>query len=253
MKRTQEGLVCPATTSDNADHATGGAADDLLGARRELDAGLALIGVVADNGDVVAGGAAESTTVTDLLLDVGDDGTLGDGAQGEDVADGQGGLLAGVDELAGVHALVGDESLGRLLELVGRVEDHAGEGRTTAGVVDDVLHNTAEVAMALGVVERPELRGVLPQTGVGSENAASALTLIADLDAKKEQSAPSPSPIIPPRETRLNRSIVAIEGSVSIRFEEFGNCGNEVYLRRDPSCPSYLRMWKCGTVVVDGG
>jgi hypothetical protein len=39
--------------------------------------------------------------------------------------------------------------------------------------------------MALGVVERPELRGSLPQTGVGSENAASALTLVADLDAKK--------------------------------------------------------------------
>jgi hypothetical protein len=35
--------------------------------------------------------------------------------------------------------------------------------------------------MALGVVEAAELRGVLPQAGVGSENAASALTLVADL------------------------------------------------------------------------
>ena len=74
--------------------------DDLLGTRGELDAGLALIGVVADNGDVVAGGAAQSTTVTDLLLDVGDNGTLGHGAQGQDVADRQGSVLAGVDELA---------------------------------------------------------------------------------------------------------------------------------------------------------
>lgn len=186
-ERTQEGLVCPATTSNNADHATSAAADDLLGARGELDAGLALIRVVTDNGDVVAGGATERTTVTRLLLNVGNHGTLRDGGEGEDVADGQGGVLAGVDELASVHALVGDESLGDLLELVGRVENDAGERRTTAGVVDDLLHETPDVAMALGVVEGAELRRVLPQAGVGSENAASALTLVADLDEKKNQ------------------------------------------------------------------
>jgi len=179
-RRLQEGLVCSATTSDNADHATSAAADDLLGAGRELDAGLALVGVVTDNGDVVAGGAAESAAVTDLLLDVGDDGTLRDGAEGEDVADGQGGVLAGVDELAGVHALVGNEGLALLLELVGAVEDDAGEGSTTTGVVDDLLYDATDVAMALGVVERAELGGGLPEAGVGSEDAAATLTLVAN-------------------------------------------------------------------------
>jgi len=179
----EEGLVGSATTSDNTDHTTGAAGDDLLGTGGELDAGLALIGVVADNGDVVAGGTAERTAVTDLLLDVGDDGTLRDGAKGQDVADGQGGVLAGIDELAGVHALVGDESLGLLLELVGGVEDNAGERRATAGIVDDLLHDTADVAMAFGVIEGSELGGGLVQTGVGSEDAAAALTLVADLRA----------------------------------------------------------------------
>ena len=140
---------------------------------------------MADNGDVVAGGAAESTAVAGLLLDVGDDGTFGDRGEGKDVADGQGRVLAGVDELAGVHALVGNESLGDLLELVGRVEDDTGEGRTTARVVDDLLHNTPDVAMALGEVEAAELRRSLPQAGVGSEDAAAALTLVADLDARE--------------------------------------------------------------------
>lgn len=106
--------------------------DDLLGTRGELDAGLALIGVVSNNGDVVAGGSAQSATVTNLLLDVGDDGTLGHLTDGEDVADGQGSLLSGVDELTSVHALVGDEGLGDLLELVGVAEDNTGEGSTTA-------------------------------------------------------------------------------------------------------------------------
>ena len=161
----EEGLVGTATASDDADHATGVAVDDLLGAGGELDTGLALVGVVADDGDVVAGGTAERTTVAGLLFDVGDDGTLRDGAEGQDVADGQGGLLAGVDELAGVHALIGDEGLLVLLELVGVAEDDLGEGRTTAGVVDDVLDYAPYVTVSLGVVEGSELGGSLSQAG----------------------------------------------------------------------------------------
>jgi len=95
----EERLVCSSTTGDDTDHTTAGAGEDLLGARRELDTGLALVGVVADDGHVVARGTAKRTTVTGLVLDVGEDGTLGDGGEREDVADGQGGVLAGVDEL----------------------------------------------------------------------------------------------------------------------------------------------------------
>ena len=169
--------------------------DDLLGTGGELDAGLALVGVVADNGDVVTGGAAKSATVTNLLLDVGDDGTLRHNTERKDVADGQSSLLSGVDELASVHALVGDEGLGDLLELVGVAEDNLGEGSTTTysisivsllilsfplslsssrrnwrrltGIVDDLADYTTEVAMALGVVEVAELGRSLVEARVG--------------------------------------------------------------------------------------
>lgn len=174
----QEGLVGSATTSDDTDHTTGGAGDDLLGARGELDTGLALVGVVADDGDVVAGGAAQSATVTGLLLDVGDDGTLGHGAQGQDVTDGQSSVLSGVDELASVHALVGDEGLGHLLELVLGAEHDLGEGSTSAGVVDDLLHDTADVSMTLGVVEGSELGRSLAQVGVGGCESEKLVTCI---------------------------------------------------------------------------
>jgi len=176
----QERLVRSATTSDDANHATGAAADNLLGSGGKLDTGLALIGVVADNGDVVAGGTTESATVTDLLLDVGDDGTLRNGGEGKDVADGQGGALSGVDELAGVHAFVGNEGLGALLELVGRVENNTGERGATTGVVDDLLHNTTDVSMSLRVIEAAELGRSLSETGVGSEDAAATFTLVSD-------------------------------------------------------------------------
>merc|ERR1711868_191842 len=176
----QQGLVGPAATSDNADHATDGALDDLLGAGGELDAGLALIRVVADDGNVVTRGAAERATVAHLLLHVGDDGTLRDGAEGKDVADGEGGVLAGVDKLAGVHALVGDEGLGVQLVAVGIAELDLGQRCATAGVVDDLLNDTTDVSMALGEVEGAELRRRLVKPGVGSEDRAAALPLVAN-------------------------------------------------------------------------
>ena len=101
-RRLQEGLVGTSTTSDDTNHTTAGAGENLLGAGGELDTGLALIGVVADDGNVVTGGTAERTTVTVLVLDGGQDGTLGDGVEGQDVADGESGVLSGVDELLGV-------------------------------------------------------------------------------------------------------------------------------------------------------
>lgn len=160
----EQRLVCSATTSDNTDHTTDAGLDDLLGTRGELDTGLALVGVVANDGDVVTRGTAKSTTVAHLLLDVGDNGTLGAGSEREDVADGEGSVLAGVDELAGVHALVGDEGLGVELEAVGVTEDDLGQGGTTAGVVDDLLHDTTNIAVSLSEVEGTELGGGLVES-----------------------------------------------------------------------------------------
>ena len=153
----QERFVGTTATGDDSDHTTGGALDDLLGARWELDTGLALVGVVANDGHVVAGGSSERTTVALLLLDVGDNGTLRAGAERKDVADGQRGVLSGVDELAGVHALVGDEGLGVKLEAVRIAENDLGERSTTTGVMDNLLYDTADVSMLLGKVEVTEL------------------------------------------------------------------------------------------------
>jgi len=176
----QERLVSSATASDDTDHSSGTGVDNLLGTRGKLDAGLALIRVVADNGDVVAGGTAQGATVTNLLRHVRDDGTFGHGAEGEDVADGESGLLADVDELASVHALVGDESLGDLLELVGVTEDNLGERSTTTGIVDDLADDAPQVTMSLSVVEVAELGRSLVQAGVGREDGAAALSLVAN-------------------------------------------------------------------------
>jgi hypothetical protein len=166
-EHTQQRLVGTSTSGNNSNHSTCAALDDLLGSTGKLDTSLALVGVVADNSNVVARSAAEAASVANLLLNVGDNGTFGDGAQREDVADGQSSLLSGVDELASVHALIGDESLGIILELVWVTEGNASEGSSSAGVVNDLLHNAASVSVSLGIVESSELGGSLVKTGVG--------------------------------------------------------------------------------------
>lgn len=99
----EERLVCTSTSSNDTNHSTAGVGEDLLGAGRELDTGLALVEVVADDSHIVAGSTSERTTVTRLVLDVGEDGTFGDGGEGEDVADVEGGVLSGIDELGHVN------------------------------------------------------------------------------------------------------------------------------------------------------
>lgn len=163
----QEGLIGSSSTSDNANHTTSGVLDHLLGSGRKLDTSLAILRVVADNGNVVAGSTTKRTAVTSLLLDIGDNSSLRHGAKGKNVADSQSSILTGVDELAGVHSLVGNESLGDHLVLVWVAELDLSKGSTTAGVVNDLLHNTTGVTVSLSIVKGAELGGGLVQAGVG--------------------------------------------------------------------------------------
>lgn len=124
--RTQQRLVGTSTSSNDTNHTTCAALDDLLGTGWELNTGLTLIWVVSNDGDVVSGSTAKRTTVTSLLLNIRNDGTLWDGAEREDVSDSKSCVLACVDELTGVHSLVGDESLGVKLEPVWITENNLG-------------------------------------------------------------------------------------------------------------------------------
>lgn len=67
-------------------------------------------------------GAAKSASVANLLLDIRNNSSLRARGQGENVANGQGSVLAGVDELTGVEAFIGNEGLGVLLVAVTLLE-----------------------------------------------------------------------------------------------------------------------------------
>lgn len=142
---------------------------------------------MADDGHVVSRGTSKGASVTDLLLEVGHDGTFGDGAHRKDVADSESGLLSGVDELASVHAFIGDEGLCVVLELVRVTEGNPREGCASAGIVDDFLHDTTNISVPLSIVECPELCWRLVETGVGRCRGGISLELSSHTKQQYEE------------------------------------------------------------------
>jgi len=176
----EEGLVGSLAASDDTNHTSARALDGLTDTGRHSNTGLLAVLGVTDDDARVAGGAGDAATVTKLGLDVGDDGTFGHGVDGEDIADGEGGLGSGVDELSGVHAFNSDEILSTLLVFVLVSENNFGERGATAGVVHNVLDKTFDVASALGEVEGSETGGSNSLRGVGLEDGGSSTSLGSD-------------------------------------------------------------------------
>ena len=153
----QQWLVDSSTTSNNTNNTSGIRRDDFFGTGWQLDSSLVLLGIVSNDDDVVTGGSTQSTSVTRFLLDVGDDGTLRASTQWQDVTDVQGSLGTTVHELAGVDTLVGYERLLSQSVPVWISEGNLGQRSASTRVVDDLLDNTADVALTLGVVQGSQL------------------------------------------------------------------------------------------------
>jgi hypothetical protein len=157
----EDGLLSTSTTGNETDGTTASGGNELLLTRRQLDGGAGGIDVVADDGGVLAGGAGKGSTVTSGGLDVEDDGTLGQVADGENVTDVQLSTATAVDELTSVGTLSSDEQLLILLVLVRVLENNLGERSSTSGIVNDLLNDTADVAVSLGKVQSSKLGGTL--------------------------------------------------------------------------------------------
>merc|ERR1711962_1789116 len=173
----QQRLVDSSSTGDDADHRAVAGRNRLLRSRWQFDFRPSHIRVVGDDGGVVAGSSGQFAAISQLLLELTDDGSLRHGADGHLVADGQRRLLAAVDELARVHALDGDERLLALLEFVGISKLHDGQRCAASGVVNDVFDDAFDVAVAFGVVGSAEAGGAFSMFVVRREDGSRSLTL----------------------------------------------------------------------------
>jgi len=176
----EDGLLDTATASNDADHSAALGGDGLLLTGGELEAAAAGLGVVGDDDAVVTAGTGDGGTVTSLSLDVADDATLGDVAEGHDVADGELGLGSTDDGLAGEHTLAGNEELLDAAVLVGVAELDAGQGGTTTGVVLNGLHDSTHETVTLGVIQDTETGG--SETAVSLDLVHGTLTATASED-----------------------------------------------------------------------
>merc|ERR1719192_636571 len=173
----QQRLVDASSTGDDADHRAVAGRNRLLRSRWQFHFRPSHIRVVGDDGGVVAGSSGQFAAISQLLLQLADDGSLRHGADGHHVADGQRRLLAAVDELTRVHALDGDERLLALLKFVGISKLDDGQRCAASGVVNDVLDDAFDVAVAFGVVGSAEAGGAFSMFVVRREDGSRSLTL----------------------------------------------------------------------------
>ena len=142
--------------------------------------GGSIIRVVTDNDRIIPRSPSEDPAVTHMVLNVAHNGTLGDGSKRQNIANNEIGLLATVDELAGVHALGGDEQLFLMLVPERVAEGNSSEWGAATGIVDDLGDHTLEVAVPLAEGQAPEPRRTLAVMGVGLEYGSGTFTLGAD-------------------------------------------------------------------------
>jgi len=173
----QDGFVDTTATSNDTNHSPVVGRDHFLGSGRQLDAGLFRFGIVSDDGGVVARRAGQSSAIAVLLFNIADDGTFRHRANRQNIADLKGGFLSAVDELSGVHSLDCEEVLLPGLESVRVTKVYHSQRCTTARIVNDVFHNSFNVAVSFGKVFRTEFRGSFAMFSVGLENSSGTFTL----------------------------------------------------------------------------
>jgi len=176
----QERLVETSTSSDDTDHSTAAPRDGLLGPGGHSDLGLLGVLVVGDDGRRVSGALGKASAISDLLLDVADNGTLRHTLQRKNVSDCKLSFRTAINELSGVHSFGGDEKMLVELELVGVLEDDLGKRGSSTGLVDNLLHDSLDVTLLLRVVKISHLDSSLSEFGVGFENRSRTLSLASN-------------------------------------------------------------------------
>jgi hypothetical protein len=154
----EDWLVITATSSDNSDSGSAAAQNCLTGSRGKSEPGLEAILGVTDNGGIGARGPREGALIAGFGLNITNGCSFGNLANGQDVTNGYGGLLATEYVLAGVSALSCQEVLVLVSIFVGVAELNLCEGCTSSGVMDNTLDDASYIAVPLRIVEGSVVR-----------------------------------------------------------------------------------------------
>lgn len=170
-------LVGTSTSGNDTNLGTHIRGNSLLSTRRKTETGGSFVVVVGHNDSKGTGSTGKGATITNLGLDVADNGTFGYRTEGKNVADRKAGLLSAVNELSRVHTLGTDQELGIALVTVGIEKLDLAYGSSSTGVMDDILNDTTNVAMLFGIINGTELDRTLAKAGVGRKDSSLSLPL----------------------------------------------------------------------------
>jgi len=174
----EDGLISSATARYEADGSSVGVLQGHLGSRGHAHSGDTLVLILSHNHGIVTRRLRELSAVARLGLHVADHSSLGDRSKRKDVADGEGSLLSGIDELTGVKTLGGNYQAILALKPVGVLELDASQGGTTALVVEDFGDDALRVPVALSEILTLVSDSTRSASGVGPEDGALTLSLI---------------------------------------------------------------------------
>jgi len=177
----QQRLIGTTTSGNNSDLGTDVRRHGLLSSGRKTKLRGSLFLVVGDNDGVGTGAAGECTAVTALGLNVADNGSLGDRCQRQDITTGKTGLLSAVNELSTVHTFGTQEQFIVTLVSVTVEELNTAHRGTSTGVVHDLLNDTSNVTLLLGVIKRSKLDGSLSGARMRLEDGGLTLSLRLDV------------------------------------------------------------------------
>jgi len=150
--RFQHRFIDTSTAGNETEDGAVAAVVQLFDARRELDTGAAGVQVVGDDGTVTPGGLGDLTAVTGLFFERADDGTFGHLTDRKNITDVELSLSAAMDELSSANALSADNGFSDFSVLVRVLELDLGQWSATAWIVDDVLDEALDEAVAFGEV-----------------------------------------------------------------------------------------------------
>ena len=135
---------------------------------------------MTDNNSVIPRSSGKSTAITDMMFDIANDSTLGNGSQRQDITDHKIGLLPTENELTGIHTLCSYEQLLLMLVTERVPECHPGKRSSTTRVMDNLGDHAFQIPISLAEIEAPESGGSFAVVSVGLEYTPCSLTLCPD-------------------------------------------------------------------------
>jgi len=173
----QHWFINSSTTGNKTKHGSVSAGVQFFDTRWKLDSSLAGVSVVGNDGAVSTGSFGDLASVSRFFLQRADNGTFWHLSDWHDVTNRKSGFFTSMDELTGADAFWADHGLGDFSVLVWVFELDFGEWGTPAWIVNDVLYETLDESLSLGIVERSEFGGALSALGSGGEDGTSTFPL----------------------------------------------------------------------------